>query len=127
MLRRAVTHTHQKKEKTFYPKHSGDFTKARVGLEKCSEILPMPDGLGWEISHLEREEEIKAKKYGTKRKAVLKEPGSQRKKVWPSLEWWGRVRITCLELEILKIFCSQVGKEMGLNCTLAVMASPTDG
>ena len=66
------THTHTHKQKTFYPEYGGDFTKARLGLQKCSEILPMPDGLGWKISHLKQEGEIKAKKKknGTKEGCV---------------------------------------------------------
>ena len=60
------THTHT----TFYTEYGDDFTKARLGLQKCSEILPMPDGLGWKIFHLKQEGEIKAKKYGTKEGCV---------------------------------------------------------
>ena len=64
------THTHTHTHKTFYSEYGGDLTKARLGLQKCSEILPMPDGLGWKISHLKQEREIKAKKYGTKEGCV---------------------------------------------------------
>jgi len=64
------THTHTHTHTPFYPEYGDDFTKARLGLQKCSEILPMPDGLGWKISHLKQEGEIKAKKYETKEGCV---------------------------------------------------------
>ena len=64
------THTHTYTHTPFYPEYGDDFTKARLGLQKCSGILPMPDDLGWKISHLKQEGEIKAKKYETKEGCV---------------------------------------------------------
>ena len=108
-----TTHTH----KTFYPEYGGDFTKARLGLQKCSEILPMPDGLGWKISHLKQEGEIKAKKKRNKGRLCQRMWGCRGRRL-NSVSNGGEGQITCPEPD---------RKGMGLNWMLAVMASSADG
>lgn len=70
---KTLSHTHRKK-KLFYPKCGNYFTKTREGLEKCLEIVPMPDGLRWKRSQFEGEGEMKSKKYETQAGHISRTP-----------------------------------------------------
>lgn len=95
------------------------FTKARQGLEKCLEILPMPDGLGWKISQFEYEGEMKSKENETKNSCV-KGPSITRlgvtnrmKKVTSSFEWWGGSGSLAQNLPAMREMNSQLPLERG--------------
>lgn len=95
------------------------FTKARQGLEKCLETLPMPDGLGWKISQFEYEGEMKSKENETKEDCV-KVPSITRlgvinrmKKFPSSLEWWGGSGSLAQNLLVMREMNSQLPLERG--------------